>query len=295
MRITLAWALAGLLVGSSTVSWAQTTTGSEASRASQNFPPLRLAGPATAAPAPAPAAPEPPAPATADAALDTLAQEHYKAGVEMFRNGQYEAARVEFEAAYKLLPLPDLLHNLSMAAEKQGRLADALSYEERFLATAAHLIHSERTAAKERIGRLREAVGTVPQATASGPSPAPVANAPVTGSKATERPIGKPHTPRGALALIGIGSGMLLAGIGCGAGAFSTQKNLESGDPLYQHEIDALKQQGRGLNFAGIGLDVAGGVALVAGSAWAIWARTRGPRPQAASATHPLSVSAQAR
>ena len=85
------------------------------------------------------------------------------------------------------------------------------------------------------------------------------------------------RTPAGALALIGIGGGMLIGGIGCGVGAVLTQQSLENGQPLYLREIDALTKRGQGLSLAGISLDVVGGVALVAGSAWAIWARTHGP------------------
>jgi tetratricopeptide (TPR) repeat protein len=197
----------------------------------------------------------------------------------MFRNGLYDAARAEFEEAYKILPLPDLLHNLSMVAEQQRRYAEALHYEEQFLTAASHLTHSERTATKSRIAKLREQAGDT-----AGPS---------TATRGVEG--GKSRTPAGALALIGIGSGMLLIGIGCGAGALVTQNQLESGEPLYQREIDALTARGNGLNYAGISFDVLGGVALVSGSAWAIWARTRAAKPQVTNTASLFSILPQAR
>lgn len=41
---------------------------------------------------------------------------------------------VEFEVALGLSGEADLLHNLSWTAEKQGQIAAAINYEERFLA-----------------------------------------------------------------------------------------------------------------------------------------------------------------
>lgn len=303
MRTSLAWTVALLLQSFGMAAHALPAT---ASGTSQKYPPLRLAGPAAAIPAtpatpatpavpatpatPAtPAAPATPATPTsppavaaapaADDALDSLAQQHYNAGVEMFRNGQYEASRVEFEAAYKLLPLPDFLHNLSMAAELQKKYADALTYEERFLAAASHLTHSERTVTRNRIAKLRDAAG----GTTAG------------SSAASGKEGGRSRTPTGALALIGIGSGMLLVGIGCGAGALVTQNKLENGEPLFAREYEALTQRGRALNYTGISLDVLGGVALVSGAAWAIAARTRAPKPQLTTASSLFSVLPQAR
>jgi len=289
MRTRFAWTLASLLEVFSIVGWAEAAP--KKPPAAAPFPPYRLAGPAPAATvpteeAPATAVPAESAPSQAAAAIDALAQQHYAAGAEMFNQGQYEAARVEFEIAYKILPLPDLLHNLSAVAERQGRLAEAATYEERFVAVAAHLTLSEREKAQNRIARLREAVGGAAASAAPGASaavpgpvvqeqgPAAVPASPAAGGGTAPAPERR-RTPAGAWALIGVGSGMLLGGIGCGIGAVLTQQSLENGQPLYLREIDALTERGQRLSLAGVSLDVAGGAVLVAGSAWAIWARTR--------------------
>jgi len=282
MRTRFAWTLASLLELFSIAGWAQSA--SKKPPASAPFPPYRLAGPAPAATvpaeqAPAAAAPAASAPSQAAAAIDAMAQQHYAAGADLFNQGQYEASRVEFEIAYKILPLPDLLHNLSAVAERQGRLAEAATYEERFLAVATHLTLSEREQAQNRIARLREATGGAAAPAAPAPvvqeqrPPAVPASPPAGGGTA---PVAeRRRTPPGALALIGVGSGLLVGGIGCGIGAVLTQQSLENGQPLYLREIDALTERGQRLSLAGISLDVAGGAVLVAGSAWALWARTR--------------------
>ncbi len=40
------------------------------------------------------------------------AQRHFESGVNFYKTGDYEAARIEFEAGYRLSKLPDFLVNL---------------------------------------------------------------------------------------------------------------------------------------------------------------------------------------
>lgn len=86
------------------------------------------------------------------------AAQHFQLGVEFYRAGDYAAARVEFDAAYGLSGLPDLLHNLSLTAESQRQIAAAIDYEERFLvAKRGELTTAETDEARGRLLRLREA------------------------------------------------------------------------------------------------------------------------------------------
>lgn len=81
--------------------------------------------------------------------------------------------------------------------------------------------------------------------------------------------------PIGALALIAGGAGVLLGGIGCGIGAMMTAKTINDGGTYYASDYQALVNRGQALNGAGIALDVVGGVALAAGTAWALVHRLR--------------------
>ncbi len=67
------------------------------------------------------------APASSEKEQDAALQ-HFRLGVEFYSAGNYGAARVEFEAALGLSKLPDLLHNLSLTAEKQGLIGEAIDY-----------------------------------------------------------------------------------------------------------------------------------------------------------------------
>ena len=77
------------------------------------------------------------------------AARHVELGLRFYRAGEYGAARVEFEAPLGLSGDAELLHNLSWTAEKQGQIAAAIDYEERFLSfKGAELPTAERIASE---------------------------------------------------------------------------------------------------------------------------------------------------
>ena len=54
------------------------------------------------------------------------AQTHYLSGTRFFETGQYDAALVEFEAAFALSQEPDLLNNVAKSFEREGSIKEAL-------------------------------------------------------------------------------------------------------------------------------------------------------------------------
>lgn len=203
------------------------------------------------------------APAKQDAAAG-----HFRLGVDFYRAGDYPAARVEFEAAYGLSQAPDLLHNLSLTAEQQGRYAEAIDYEERWLAAAREALSPEEVdQARGRLLRLRERQAT----------PATRAEPPSTPSKAPSPAKAGWRPPAGAIGLLAAGGAVLVGGIACGAAALDTSAQLHSGQAFTLREIEALNGRGQALNGAAIGLDTVGGVAIVGGALWLVldWKRSR--------------------
>ena len=59
--------------------------------------------------------------------IGAVAERHFDDTAAFYKAGNYEAAKVEFSAAYDLSRHPDLLYNLSLVAERQARYADALA------------------------------------------------------------------------------------------------------------------------------------------------------------------------
>lgn len=194
-----------------------------------------------------------------------LATRHFDEATRLYREGKYNEARIEFEASFALTGEAELLHNLSLTAERQGKLRDAIDFEERFLAgKPAGLTQRDADEAHGRIARLRQNLlneVVVPQ---------PVSVPDRVSPSATERR----RVPPGAIGLLVLGSAGLVAGIGCGAGAWSTARTID-GMPLTVAEVDALTSRGQALDRAGIALDVVGAVALVAGTTWAVLDRFR--------------------
>lgn len=199
--------------------------------------------------------------------LDETAAAHFALGVQAYQAGQWDAARAEFRVCYELSKKPDLLHNLSLVAEKQGKIAEALDLEREFLAKATpqDMTAEEKAKIVARVASLERLVTPTPSA------PPPESVPPVQREKSPSK------APR-VLATVGLVSGgtLLVAALGTGIAGSLLKRDLES-RPLTLTEFD----QGRGLakNYesATIALGVIGG-ALVIGSAVAavlVWRRPR--------------------
>jgi tetratricopeptide (TPR) repeat protein len=217
-----------------------------------------------------PTAPQKPTKPMIDAA-----ERHFHDGVKFTEEGNYEAARVCFESGYKLSGEPDFLHNLSWTAERQGQLADAITYAQRYLEAKPNADNAERT--RRRIELLRARLG---QSDPAQPAPdaKPAAQASSEPAKnATSAPTSpaKPSQswkmPPGAIGLLAGGGALTLAGVGLLAGAWATGQQAQQG--LTFDDWTAVSDRGRALNAGGISLAIVGGVAVVGGGIWAIVGR----------------------
>lgn len=193
------------------------------------------------------------------------AQRHFDSGVQFYESGDYESARIEFEAGFRLSKLPDFLVNLCKVAERQNRPDDAVRYCEQYLR-----LRPDDADVRQRLERLRsgvmEGASQAPASTLSFPpqtsSPAQLPAA----SPPTSRVLGLQPVPKPALGLLIGGAALLLGGIGTGSAALSAQKDAEAGP--YFNELDALQRRGKALNVTAISLSVVGGAAAVAGVGW---------------------------
>ena len=212
------------------------------------------------------------------------AQTHYRSGSQFFESKQFDAALVEFEAAYRLSAEPDLLHNLSWTHEKAGHIKEALEYAARYASAVAGTDDEER--ARKRVEFLKQrysgsATATEPTAPSSSsavtsPAPAPQPSEPQTAASATVEPQ-KTETKRAvpplALGLVVGGGAVTAAGIGLLAGAWATGQQVGNADLPYA-DATALLDRGRALNTTGIALTIVGGAAVVGGAVtWAMLGR----------------------
>jgi tetratricopeptide (TPR) repeat protein len=110
------------------------------------------------------------APATARAGNAEEAQAHIARATRAHKEGRYDAARVELEAAYALAPRPDLVYALGQVHAKLGRCRDAEIYFRRYAATQ----HDPRVAkvVDQAIAACQPAAAPAPTPAADSPPPA---------------------------------------------------------------------------------------------------------------------------
>ena len=217
-----------------------------------------------------------------------VAQQHYQAGERFFRDGQFDAAIVEFEAAFKLSGEPDMVYNLSRTCEKAGKLKEAIEYAARYQSLVVGTEEEER--ARRRVEFLRgrysieQAQPKPPEqqpaksAEMTPPNPTPPAQAnqpPDPTQTAPSAPPSPPppskarKVPSGAIGLLAGGGALALAGVGLLAGAWATGNQARADGTTYADWV-ALNDNGSALNIGGIVLSVVGGALAVGGAVWAI-------------------------
>ena len=90
------------------------------------------------------------------------ADEHFKRGVEMFRDRRFGDAATEFEEAYRLSPAYVVLYNIGQVDAALGRSVEAVDAYEKYLKQGASQISPERTQeVLVEIGKQRDRIGTV--------------------------------------------------------------------------------------------------------------------------------------
>ena len=198
------------------------------------------------------------------------AERYFRDGVRFTEEGNYDAARVSFEAGYKLSGEPDFLHNLSWTAERQGQLGDAIGFAERYLAAKPDAEDAGRT--RSRIERMRSQLGQ----TAPSSQPAPVATLPQNAASSPRMDVGaagRAKPPGLAIGLLAGGGALALAGVGCLAGAWWTGQQVSDPELTFV-DYGALGERGRALNATGLALTITGGALVIGGAVtWAVLAR----------------------
>jgi tetratricopeptide (TPR) repeat protein len=209
-----------------------------------------------------------PSAALADTASDV--QAHMAKAAAAHKEGNFELARSELQAAYALDPKPALLYALGQVSVKLGNCTDAISYYEQYLATHPAQSSAESTNEAVSVCKLaleqakRQTVtpdrgstkivptqGPVPPVRSKPPFPPPRHDAPTPWFK---RPVG--------LALLGGGTVCVGAGVVFYLSARSTLSDAEHA-PSYprskQLVSDAHDKRNLSLLVGGIGVALLGG------------------------------------
>ena len=107
--------------------------------------------------------------AHAEDAANTEARAHVKKAVALYDDARYEDAAVEMEAAYKILPLPELQYNLAQCYERTGRPREAAAAYRRYVAGKPGA--DDRAQVEERVRNLDERAKKMAEGIAAPPPP----------------------------------------------------------------------------------------------------------------------------
>lgn len=100
--------------------------------------------------------------ASVNASKVKLAEGHFKRGVELFNEGNGDAAMVEFSRAYELAPRFPILYNMAQVAYELNDYAETVAYFERYLKEGGTNVPEDRRASViEEVERLRVRIGRV--------------------------------------------------------------------------------------------------------------------------------------
>jgi len=114
-----------------------------------------------------------------EAEITAMAKEHYKLGLDAYKNGKYPEAIKELKKAYLLKRLPALLLNIGATYRKMGDIDNAVYYYKKYLAEAPDA--KDRGDVEKTLAELdKEKPGAGGSATGSGASEptAPASEAP---------------------------------------------------------------------------------------------------------------------
>lgn len=181
-----------------------------------------------------------------DPVLVDAAADHHQKGVEFYRSGRFDAARIEFDTAFQLSNNPGVLFNLAKTCEQLGDYAQAMRHAERFQQT----LKAPDPELDELLARLRARLAPPP------PQPTPRK--------------GLPLWP--GVSGVVLGGVLMVSGIATAGLGYQLSRDVES-MPLSLADYDAADAKGRLLNNSTIGLLVAGGVVAGAGITLVILSR----------------------
>ena len=91
-----------------------------------------------------------------------LARRHFKNGVKLFQDKNYQGALAEFEAAYELKPGASSLQNVALSLKALFRYAEAARKLDLLLARhGSELSENDRKTVREAVDELNQLVGTI--------------------------------------------------------------------------------------------------------------------------------------
>lgn len=168
--------------------------------------------------------------AEVNAQARAAAEAHDKQAAKFYEAGQWELARIEFEAAFKLTNEPDVLYNVAMCWEREGDVRQVIATLERYCQ-----MKPDDKAAAQKLAKLRESVAAAQLPSAATPPSATPKPQTVPEPKSGEGKSPVLSTKRKvAIAFLAGGGAFLVGALGAGIAAELDRQSLQSGDLTYR-------------------------------------------------------------
>jgi hypothetical protein len=203
------------------------------------------------------------------AAIERLARLHYEAGKQAFDLGRFADAAAEFQRGYDLSSRPLFLLNLAHTAFRLEHYAEAAQFCRRYLASSALSAEAEAKelmARAEMHQRLHDAAESAPPAPSEPPATTMSAPPPpdVPAPPPVRRGPARPALAWSGVVVLALGVGALAGGAALTSMATSLNYDFNHPAPGTVYDAHTIARFDSEQN-AGIGLLVAGSVAVVGG------------------------------
>jgi len=190
-----------------------------------------------------------------------VARKHYELGETLYQTSSYGAALAEFEKAYALEPLPELLFNIARCHEVLANLEQAIKNYEAYLEKKPGA--DNRPLVEARLKNLRKRLAEASSKVKPEQNPVPPSG----------KPVPEPSDPRSWMKITGwtaVGVGAASLGLGVIFGALGGSKDEEfdtaSGENRPYGELTEIDDAGQSYNIAMAVSMITGGVLAAAGA-----------------------------
>lgn len=202
---------------------------------------------------------------------DAEARMHFEMGRRYYESGRFTESATEFERAYELTPLPDLLYNLFLSYRDAGDDVHAADALRRFVATLPE--GEERRAVLEaRLRTLDERIAASAAAASAAETEAPEATDPPEEGPPDEPPPTVERSHDLAVVggvLTGVGAALGIAAVGTGVAALDQRAALAASCPMSACApgFESAQSNGQALAITTDALWVSGSVVAITGLA----------------------------
>lgn len=200
-----------------------------------------------------------------------LAKKHYELGEKLYQISSYAQALEEFQKAYKLEPLPELLFNIARCHEVIGKLEEAIRNYKLYIEGKPDA--KNRSVVEARIANLEKRIEAEKKQPATLPAAPSVAKEVRPAEQTTDERRPPSWRRTAGWTALGVGGAALVTGVIFGVLAKGKADDFKDGVIEGQtfHQLNEIDEAGKHFETVQIVTLVIGGVVAAAGGGLLLW------------------------